>query len=82
MPPPSGCSYDLHSSFYDEANKTATFFAPFPGTHVGEDGPVPPTNKETNTHYVYVLTMNDEGKVEKMCKVWNAPWALKELGWM
>ena len=39
-------------------------------------------NKETNTHYVYVLTMNDEDKVEKMCKIWNAPWALKELGWM
>ena len=37
-------------------------------------------NKATNTHYVYVLTMNDEGKVEKMYKVWNAPWALKELG--
>ncbi len=37
--------------------------------------------KETNTHYVYVVTMNEDDKVEKMCKIWNAPWALKELGW-
>ncbi len=28
------------------------------------------------------LTMNGEGKVAKMAKVWNASWTLKELGWM
>jgi hypothetical protein len=50
--------------------------------HVGEGGPVPPTNKQTKTDYVYALTMNDEGKVAKMYKVWNATWTLKELGWM
>jgi len=26
--------------------------------------------------------MNDEGKIESMTKIWNAPWALRELGWM
>ena len=77
-----GCSYDLHASAYDEANKTAVFFATFTGTHSGEGGPVPPTNKETNTHYVYVLNMNDDGKITGMQKVWNAPWAMRELGWM
>lgn len=76
------CSYDLHSSSYDEGNKTAIFFATFTGTHVGEGGPVPPTHKQTKTDYVYVLTMNNDDQVEEMCKVWNAPWALKELGWM
>ena len=80
--PLAGCSYDLHTSSYDEANKTATFFATFAGKHVGEGGPVPPTDKETNEHYVYVLAMDDEGHVEKMTKIWNAPWTLKELGWM
>ena len=80
--PLKGCSYDLHTSCYDESSKTAIFFATFTGTHVGEGGPVPPTDKQTKTHYVYVLTMNNNGQVEKMCKVWNAPWALKELGWM
>ncbi len=50
--------------------------------HVGEGGPVPPTNKQTKTDYVYARTMNDEGKVAKMYKVWNATWTLKELGWM
>jgi hypothetical protein len=77
-----GCSYDLHSSAYDEANRTAMFFATFNGKHTGEGGPVPPTNQETHSHYVYFLTMNEDDKVEKMVKVWNAPWAMKELGWM
>jgi len=79
--PLKGCSYKLHSAAYDEANKTATFVATFTAAHVGDGGPVPPTRKETNTDYVYSLTMNDQAKVAKMRKVWNAGWALRELGW-
>jgi len=58
-----GCTYELHTSAYDEANKTAIFYATFTGTHSGEGGPIPPTNKTTNTHYVYVLKMNNEGEM-------------------
>jgi hypothetical protein len=76
-----GCSYDLHSSAWDEANQTALFFGTFNGKHVGEGGPVPATGQETHSHYVYTLTMNAEGKVSAMTKIWNAPWALRELGW-
>ena len=32
-------------------------------------------------HYVYALEMNPDDKVERMTKIWNAPWALRELGW-
>jgi len=77
-----GCTYELHTSAYDEANKTAIFYATFTGTHSGEGGPISPTNKTTNTHYVYVLKMNNEGKIASMTKIWNASWALRELGWM
>ena len=80
--PLKGCVYEIHGSSYDEANKMAIFFATLTGSHVGDGGPVPPTNKQTATDYVYALTMNDEGKVAKLHKVWNASWALKELGWM
>ena len=79
--PLAGCSYDLHAGSYDESSRVATFFATFNGKHTGDGGPVPPTNMQTATHYVYALTMNDDGKVSHMCKIWNAPWALKELGW-
>ena len=79
--PLEGCGYELHSASYDEENRTAIFFATFTGTHVGDGGPVPPTGQQTNSHYVYALTMDGDGKVAKMCKIWNAPWALKELGW-
>jgi hypothetical protein len=77
-----GATYDLHTSAYDEDTNTAMFFATYHATHSGDGGPVPPTNQQTNSHYVYFLTMNDDDKVEKMLKVWNAPWAMRELGWM
>ena len=79
--PLNGCSYRLNASSFDESTRTALFFGTFTGTHVGDGGPVAPTKKQTNTDYVYALTMNADGKIEKMCKIWNAPWALKELGW-
>ena len=77
-----GCSYSISASAYDESKNTAIFFATFTGTHSGDGGPIPPTNKTTNTHYVYALKMNDDGKVESMTKIWNSSWALRELGWM
>jgi hypothetical protein len=77
-----GGSYKLHSSAFDDATRTAMFFATFTLSHTGEGGPVPPTNKETNTHYVYIFKINDNDKIQSMQKVWNAPWAMRELGWM
>lgn len=76
-----GCSYDVHSAAWDENQSSAIFFATFHGTHVGEGGPVPPTNQTTASHYVYVVTMNSAGKVASLTKIWNAPWAMRELGW-
>jgi len=57
------------------------FFATYHAKHTGEGGPVPPTQKETHSQYVYILTMGTDNKVAKMVKVWNAPWVLRELGW-
>ena len=69
--PLQGCSYKLNSSSYDESTATAMFFGTFTATHNSDGGPVAPTNRETNTDYVYALTMNSDGKVERMCKIWN-----------
>ncbi len=77
-----GGSYTLHSSSYDEETRIAAFFATYHAKHTGEGGPVPPTQKETHSHYVMALTMNAGNKVEKLVKIWNAPWAMKELGWI
>ena len=77
-----GATYDLHTASYDESTRTAIFFATYHAKHTGAGGPVPPTNKETHSHYVYVLTLNEDDQVAKMVKIWNAPWAMKELGWI
>jgi hypothetical protein len=75
-------SYVLHTSSFDNATNTASFFGTYHARHTGDGGPVPPTGKESYTHYVYVLKMSENGKVSEMTKIWNAPWAMKELGWM
>ena len=59
-------SYKLHSSAFDDTTRTAIFFATFTLIHTGEGGPVPPTNKETNTHYVYIISMNGEDKIQRI----------------
>ena len=80
--PLKGCSYDLHAAAWDEDSSTALFFATFNAVHNGEGGPVPATNKSVDSHYVYVVRMNDNDKVESMTKIWNAPWAMRGLGWI
>lgn len=77
----SDLGYDIHTSAWDEENRAATFFATFHGRHTGEGGPVPPTNREMVSHYVFVLFMDADDRVEKMYKIWNAPWAMKQMGW-
>ena len=74
-------SYTLDAACYDEASRSAMFFATYKAKHTGDGGPVPPTNRETRSHYVYILEMSDNDKVAAMTKVWNASWALRELGW-
>jgi len=80
--PLKGCSYQIVNSSFDETTNTALFFGIFSGTHVGAGGPVDATGKGTSSHYVYAITVNDDNKISHMAKIWNAPWALKELGWM
>ena len=77
-----GATYDLHTSSYDEGTRSAVFFATYHAKHTGDGGPVPPTNRETHSHYVYVLTMDDNDQVGHMVKIWNAPWAMREIGWI
>ena len=71
----------INASGFDEGTRTAMFFGTYHLKHTGEGGPVPPTQKEAHAHYVYCLTMNADDRVEKMVKIWNAPWTMRELGW-
>ena len=76
-----GASYDLKSWAVDAARSNISAYAVFNGTHTGEGGPVPPTGKSASTDYVYVMQFSGD-KISHMTKIWNAPWALKQLGWM
>jgi predicted ester cyclase len=72
--------YELKSLATDHERNNVSAYAIFSGTHTGEGGPMPPTGKSTSTDYVYVMQF--EGvKISHMTKIWNAGWAIKELGW-
>jgi ketosteroid isomerase-like protein len=55
--------------------------ATFHGTHTGPGGPMAPTGRHTDTDYVYAMHF-ENGRIRHMTKVWNAGWAMRELGWM
>jgi len=77
-----GCSYKINATSFDENNNTALIYGTFTGKHTGDGGPISPTGKETVSYYVYALTVGDDQKISHMVKIWNAPWALTELGWI
>jgi predicted ester cyclase len=76
---PNG-QYVIRSFATDEARKSVCAYGVFSATHTNEGGPTAPTGKSTTTDYVYVMEF-DGDKIHHMTKIWNAGWAMKELGW-
>jgi predicted ester cyclase len=72
--------YELKSMATDNERKNVCAYGIFSGTHTGAGGPVPPTGKKAKSDYVYVMDF-DGDKIRHMTKIWNAGWALKQLGW-
>ena len=72
--------YEIKSFATDEKRRNVSAYGVFSATHTGQGGPLPPTGKSTTTDYVYVMQFDGE-KISHMTKIWNAPWAMKELGW-
>ena len=78
-PIPDG-SYEVRSFAVDEERNNVTVYAVFRGTHTGEGGPVPPTGKQVEADYVYVMQFEGD-KIRHMTKIWNDGFSLKQLGW-
>lgn len=74
-------SYEVRSFAVDEERDNVAAYAVFRGTHSGEGGPVPPTGETMETDYVYVMDF-DGDRIRHMTKIWNAPFALEQLGWV
>jgi predicted ester cyclase len=72
--------YEVKSFATDDDRKSVCAYGIFSGTHTGEGGPCPPTGKRTDTDYVYVMEF-DGDKIRQMTKIWNAGWAMRDLGW-
>jgi len=72
--------YVVKSFATDSARNSVCAYGVFSGTHTGQGGPRPPTGKSTSSDYVYVMEFEGD-KIRHMTKIWNAGWALKQLGW-
>lgn len=78
-PVPDG-RYEVRSFAVDEDRNNVVAYGIFRGTHTGEGGPVPPTGKQVEADYVYVMQF-DGDKIGHLTKVWNDTISLKQLGW-
>ncbi len=78
-PVPDG-RYELRSFAVDHARNNVTAYAVFRGTHTGAGGPVPPTGKQVEADYVYVMSF-DGDRIRHMTKIWNDGVSLAQLGW-
>jgi predicted ester cyclase len=78
-PVPDG-RYELKAFAADEERNKVIAYGIFRGTHTGEGGPLPPTGKQVESDYVYVMDFNDDC-IQHMTKIWNDGFALKQLGW-
>jgi predicted ester cyclase len=78
-PVPDG-HYELRSFAVDDERNNVTAYGVFRGTHSGEGGPVPPTGKQVEADYVYVMEF-DSGRIRHMTKIWNDGISLQQLGW-
>ena len=72
--------YEIRSFAVDDERKNVTGYAVFRGTHTGEGGPVPPTGKQVEADYVYVMSF-DGDKIRHMTKIWNDGITMRQLGW-
>ena len=72
--------YDLKSFATDAERNTVIACAVFIGTHTGDGGPVPPTNKQAQADYTYCMKF-DGDRISHMTKVWNDGITMRELGW-
>ena len=78
-PLPDG-RYELRFFAVDESRNKVAAYAVFRGTHSGEGGPVPPTGKQVEADYVYVMEF-EEDRIRHMTKIWNDGFSAKQLGW-
>ena len=78
-PLPDG-RYEIKSFAADEERGNVVGYGVFFATHTGEGGPVPPTGKSVSTDYVYVMDFEGD-RIRHLTKIWNAGYALKQLGW-
>ena len=72
--------YEVKSFATDDQRNSVCAFGVFSATHTGQGGPVPPTGKSMTTDYVYVMEFAGD-KIRHMTKIWNAGWAMRQVGW-
>jgi len=73
--------YVVKSFATDTERNSVCAYGVFSGTHTGQGGPCPPTGKSVSTDYVYVMEFEGD-TIRHMTKIWNAGWAMKQLGWV
>jgi predicted ester cyclase len=79
-PLPDG-HYEIQAFAVDDDRNKVVGYGIFRGMHTGEGGPIPPTGKQAQADYVYVMEF-ERDCIRHMTKIWNDGFTLKQLGWV
>jgi predicted ester cyclase len=80
LTPVPDARYEITCLAVDAERGTVAGCAVFRGTHTGEGGPVPPTGRQAEGDYAYVMEF-DGDRIRHVTKIWNDTHSLKQLGW-
>lgn len=72
--------YEVKSFAVDEQRNNVAAYGVFRATHTANGGPVPPTGKQLEADYVYVMDF-EGGRIKHMTKIWNDAASFQQLGW-
>lgn len=75
-----GTDYVLDDVTHNDKGMVA-FFGASIIKHTGPEGPVAPTAKVAKSHIAYFLSLDENGKVVRMVKVYDEAQTRSQLGW-
>lgn len=71
----------LHASAYDPETGTAFLYGTSHAEHTGEGGPIAATHKKASIPFVFAMTMDAEGKLQHLEKIYDEASGRSQLGW-
>ncbi len=76
-----GSDYKLCAAAHDPSTQTVLIHGESLACHSGEGGPVPASGARAIIPFVYIMKMDENGKLSHLQKIYDEASSRKQLGW-